>query len=103
VGFDALHYYFQVAFVARRHPLERAVALAARGARPVLEQLGMPPAAHGLAAALHLVELSLRHEEARHSSGYSDDRFYPAVTRVLGRVPALPPAPADQDTARSVA
>jgi len=103
LGFDAVHFHFQVAFVARRHPLEQAVALAARGARPVLEQLGIPAAAHALVTALHLIELSVRHEEARRSSGCIDDRFYPAVTRVLGRMPALPSAPQGPDTARRAA
>jgi len=83
LGFDALHFHFQVAFVARGCPLEQAVPLAASRARPTLEELGIPAAACGLLATLHLVELFLRHEEARSSAGDVDERFYPAVVRVL--------------------
>ena len=103
LGFDAVHFHFQVAFVARRYPVERAVALAAAAARPALEALGIPRHVHDLIAALHLIELSVRHEEARRSSGDIDDRFCPAVVRVLERLPALPSGPADRDTARRAA
>lgn len=97
VGFDALHFHFQVAFIARRYPLERAAVFAVRGARPALEALGVGTAAQSLLATLHLLELSVRHEEARSSSGDIDDRFYPAVTRVLEREPA--PSPGQGGTA----
>jgi hypothetical protein len=99
LGFDALHFHFQVAFVARHYPLEQAVALAARRARPALEALGIPADPRGLLALLHLVELSVRHEEARSSTGDVDDRFYPAVTRVLERALALPSGLAGPDSA----
>jgi len=64
-------------------PLGEATALAARSARPVLRELGVPAAHCGLLAVLHLVELFLRHEEARSAAGITDERFYPAVTGVL--------------------
>jgi len=83
LGFDAVHYHFQVAFVGRGVPLGEATALAARSARPVLRELGVPAAHCGLLAVLHLVELFLRHEEARSAAGITDERFYPAVTGVL--------------------
>jgi Phosphotransferase enzyme family len=83
LGFDAVHYHFQVAFVGRGLPLGEATALAARSARPVLRELGVPTAHCGLVAVLHLVELFLRHEEARSAAGVADERFYPAVTGVL--------------------
>lgn len=85
LGFDAVHFHFQVAFVARRLPLEQAARTAAREARPALEALGVAPAAHQLVAALHLLELSARHAEATSSTGRLDERFYPAVTRVLSQ------------------
>jgi hypothetical protein len=100
LGFDAVHFHFQVAFVARRQGLEQAVKLAADGARPALAALGLPEHVHGLVAALHLLELSVRHEEARRSTGDTDDRFYPAVVRVLEQLPALVSDPAAQDAAR---
>lgn len=84
VGFDALHFHFQVAFVARRYPVDQAAVLAARKAGPALDALGVAPGNRRLVAALHLLDLLVRHEHARSSSGHADDRFHPAVTRVLG-------------------
>jgi hypothetical protein len=91
VGFDALHFHFQVAFVGRRRSLEEAAALADRKARPALRALGVAADNHGLVARLHLLELAVRHEEARSSAGGSDDRFCPAAMRVLERAQADPP------------
>ena len=85
LGFDAVHYHFQVAFVGRGLPLGEASALAARSARPALLELGVPAAYCGLLAVLHLAELFLRHEEARNATGVADERFYPAITSVLGQ------------------
>lgn len=85
LGFDAVHYYFQIAFVGRGLPLPEASALAARSARPALLELGVPAAHCDLMAILHLTELFLRHEEARHATGATDERFYPAITSVLGQ------------------
>ncbi|GEM_PF-946541 len=83
VGFDALHYHFQVAFVARRRSLPVAAGHAVRLATPTLTALGIPPAGHRALADLHLMELLVRHEEARASTGDLDPRFWPAVTGVL--------------------
>lgn len=84
LGFDALHFYFQVAFVGRRQRLAEAVALAVRQAEPVLDALGVPARSRRLLAILHLLELFVRHEEARASTGDPDGRFYPAVAGTLG-------------------
>jgi hypothetical protein len=83
LGFDAVHFYFQVAFVERQCPLDQAAALAVRQAAEALAALGVPAQAHGLLAVLHLLELFVRHEEARSSTGDADDRFYPAVAQAL--------------------
>jgi hypothetical protein len=85
VGFDALHYFFQVAFVAKQRPLPDSAGLALRSAGPVLAALGVPAAVHRLLATLHLLELSVRHEEARSSAGSGDDRFFPAVLNLVER------------------
>ena len=42
LGFDAVHYYFQVAFVAGLCPLGEATALAADRAAAALRALGVP-------------------------------------------------------------
>jgi hypothetical protein len=85
LGFDAVHYYYSVAFIAEGRPLPDAAATAAGRAAGALGALGVPERAHRLVAILHLVELAVRHEEARRSTGDVDDRFYPAVTPVLER------------------
>ncbi|MBV9096349.1 MAG: hypothetical protein JO132_21160 [Streptosporangiaceae bacterium] len=90
LGFDAVHYYFQVAFVAGQRPLGEAAALAANRAAAALRALGLPDQAHRLVALLHLLELAVRHEEARSSTGDVDERFYPAVTDVLQQALAQP-------------
>jgi hypothetical protein len=83
LGFDALHFHFQLAFVARRRPLAEAADIADRGARQALADLGIAADSRRLLAPLHLVELAVRHEEARRSTGDVDGRFYPAVLRAL--------------------
>jgi hypothetical protein len=92
VGMDAVHFHFQVAFVARQRSLDEAVPLAERSARPALSALGVAADAHHLITTLHLIELAVRHEEARSSAGDADDRFYPDAVRVLDQ--ALAPSPA---------
>ncbi len=92
LGFDAVHYHFQVAFVARQRPLGEAVALAADRAAGALRTLDVPEQAHRLVAVLHLLELAVRHEEARSSTGDVDERFYPAITAVLQHALAQPGA-----------
>jgi hypothetical protein len=94
VGFDALHFHFQVAFVAHQHLLAEASALAACTSRPALKALGLASDLHSLLATLHLLELAVRHEEAHSSSGDIDARFFPAVLRVLERGLASPPGAA---------
>jgi hypothetical protein len=85
VGFDALHYFFQVAFVAKQRPLRESADLAQRSASPALAALGIPAPAHRLLALLHLLELAVRHEEARSSAGNGDDRFFPGVLTLMER------------------
>jgi len=85
VGFDAVHYLFQVGFVEHHLPLEEAAVTAARSACPVLLELGVRAEYCGLVTVLHLVDLFLRHEAARASAGAPDERFYPSISKVLER------------------
>lgn len=103
VGFDALHYHFQVAFVARRRPLAEAAMRARHRAWPALEALGVRPHQRELVAALHLMELFARHEEARSSAGGVDHRFYPAVAQLLAQSLAGPLADASLNAAERAA
>lgn len=90
LGFDAVHYHFQVAFVARQVPLDQAVTLAAGRAAAALRELGLPERVLQLVPVLHLLELAIRHEEARAITGDTDERFYPAVNEVLAHSLADP-------------
>lgn len=92
VGFDALHFHFQVAFVHRQRPLAEAAAVAVRLAGPALSALGLPAPVHGLLGQLHLLELCVRHEEARTCTGDRDERFWPAAPRLLGTAARSRPA-----------
>jgi hypothetical protein len=83
LGFDALHFCFQVAFVARRRSLADSADAARHGAGLALQTLGVRTHDHKLVSALHLLELFVRHEEARSSSGDQNSRFYPEIERVL--------------------
>ena len=83
LGFDAVHYHFQVAFVGHGQSLADAVAIAGQQARPALRELGVPASSCALVATLHLVELFLRHEQARRAAATADPHFYPAVVAVL--------------------
>ncbi len=86
VGLDAVHFGFQLAFVTGRLPLAESVRRAADAARPALTTLGVPASAQGMLSELHLLELAVRHEEARGSTGDADGRFYPAVFDVLDQL-----------------
>jgi hypothetical protein len=90
VGFDALHFYFQIAFVAKRLPLEEATQAALR-AGPALTSLGVPAAAHRLLAALHLLEVIVSQALADGGATGRDSRSHPTVMRVLDQLLASPP------------
>lgn len=93
VGFDALHFHFQVAFVARQLPLEAAVRATGK-ARVALEMLGVPADSHPLVSSLHLLELLVRHEQARGSLGEAYARFGRSAIDVLDQTVAVPPGAA---------
>ena len=88
LGFDAVHFYYSVAFIAQERPLAEAASIAASRAGAALCALGVPEQGHRLVALLHMVEMAIRHEQARPSTGDVDRRFYPAVLDVIEQ--ALP-------------
>ena len=88
LGFDAVHFYYSIAFIAQERPLAEAASIAASSAGAALRALGIPEQGHRLVALLHLVETAIRHEQARRSTGDVDGRFYPAVLGVIEQ--ALP-------------
>lgn len=103
VGFDALHFHFQTAFVADRLPLQDAVPLAARAARSALLELAVAADTGSLLATLHLLELAVRHEEAHSAAGDADDRFFPAVLDILEQAAPIQPGTTGLRPAESAA
>ncbi len=85
LGFDAVHYYYSVALIAQQRPLAEAASTAASRAGAALRALRVPEQGHRLVPLLHLVEMTIRHEQARRSTGDVDSRFYPAVLGVIER------------------
>jgi hypothetical protein len=102
LGFDALHFHFQVAFVTGRQEVVEAAGVAASKARTAIEALGVDAAALPLLTSLHLFELLLRHEEAHSCTGDVDERFYPAVIQALEQfLAAAPGAPSRSSRGRA--
>ena len=58
-----------------------------------------PTETHRLLSSLHLLELFVRHEEARSSAGGLDDRFYPEVEALLGQARGSGAVPCGRESA----
>ena len=82
LGFDPLHWLFQVALVLRHRPLTDAVSAAAAG-QDRLPDLGVPPASTRGVVSLYLLEMFLRtYRLMRDGSGWNP-ALYPAMIDVL--------------------
>ncbi|MDQ4005780.1 MAG: hypothetical protein M3135_05700, partial [Actinomycetota bacterium] len=77
LGFDVVHFMFQVAFVARGRPLEESFATARRDAPALLERLGAPSGAADAILRLYFAEITLRAHRAALEGAFSNPRFYP--------------------------
>ncbi len=74
VGFDVLHFSFQLRFIGDRRPLAESLRAAASAAGPALAALGVDDPE--ILARLHLLELALRYEGARSSGVGTNPRFH---------------------------
>jgi hypothetical protein len=88
LGFDLLHWHFQVAFIRRRRPVAEAAARCGALAAPDLARLGITPAAAEALPPLYLLEAYLRAHHMRAVGAGWNPRFHPAMLRVLGAVRA---------------
>jgi hypothetical protein len=83
LGFDLLHYQFQIAFVLER----RTAAAAAERCRgrgvPLLRRLGLSEVQAENVADLYLLEMLLRDYRMKRLAGHWTPRLYPELLRVL--------------------
>lgn len=83
LGFDVLHFHFQLAFIADERPLDDALARTRRLAEPPLAGLDLSGEQIELTARLHTLEVFLRYQEAMLAGAGTNPRFFPAVIGVL--------------------
>jgi hypothetical protein len=86
LGFDLLHWHFQVAFVQQRRTAAASAARCADLALPSLLQLGIDPAAARALPWLYLLELYLRGHRMRAAGAGWNPRFHPDMLRVLAQL-----------------
>lgn len=87
LGFDALHFGFQVAFVRHRAEAARSLADHRDEALVRLAALGSSPVAAEATASLYELELFLRYFEAMLACRQPIPRFYPGILRTLAQWP----------------
>jgi hypothetical protein len=83
LGLDLAHWHFQMAFVRERRPVDEAVARSLERGVPLLERLGLQPAAARATAALYPLEILLRDHGAVRAGGSWTPRLYPGILRAL--------------------
>lgn len=83
LGFDLLHWYFQLAFIHQRRGPSDAVAGCVRHGVPELVRLGVAEAAARDTAAIYPLELVLRAARMNAMGAGWNPRFYPDILGVL--------------------
>ncbi|MGP4026729.1 hypothetical protein [Actinomadura sp. 3N407] len=83
LGFDLLHWRFQVAFILRDRPLADAVRAVRDAARDELEPFGVPTPLRPLVGWLYLAEMTTRACRLRRGGGGWNPKLYPGVIEVL--------------------
>ena len=81
LGFDLLHFHFQLSFIADARPLGEAIETARTAAEPMLRELGVQRP--GLVATLHTLELGLRYAGASVGGAGTNPRFVAAAPAIL--------------------
>ncbi|MBW3601577.1 MAG: hypothetical protein KY434_02620 [Actinobacteria bacterium] len=83
LGFDLLHFDFQVAFELRGRRLDQAVSRVAARGPDQLARLGVTADARPPTVMLYLLELLCRSDEGMRAGVGRDARFYPSVLDAL--------------------
>lgn len=85
VGLDLMHFDFDVRVKIEGRPAEQAIHASVLASAPRLEALGLPSGLEHLLATLHLLEMTLRFQEARTRGVHVADTIYgPALRSILG-------------------
>jgi hypothetical protein len=87
VGFDLLHWTFQVSFVLRGRPLRDAVAATDGHGVALLAELEVPRENRGLLTSLYLLEMFLRTYRLMSRGAGWNGRLYPAMLELLDMRP----------------
>jgi hypothetical protein len=83
LGFDLLHWHFQLAFVLEQRSTSDGMARCLRQAVPELVKLGVAEPAARDTAAIYLLELALRHARMHAMGAGWNPRLYPEIVGVL--------------------
>jgi hypothetical protein len=85
LGFDIIHYLFQLPFAGRQASLEESVAFSRRRSAAPLRDLGVPRSAQPALMSAYLLELFRRYYGAQRAGAGVNRRFYPAILDLLTR------------------
>jgi hypothetical protein len=83
LGFDLLHWQFQVAFIEQERSAAEAAARCARLGAPYLARIGVEPEAAGQLPLLYLLEMYLRGYRMKAAGAGWNPRFHPHMLAVL--------------------
>lgn len=84
LGFDLLHWQFQVAFIEQERSAAEAAARCAQLGAPYLARLGVDPDVAGQLPLLYLLEMYLRGYRMKAAGAGWNPRFHPHMLAVLG-------------------
>jgi hypothetical protein len=87
LGFDIVHYLFQLPFAGKQARLEESVAFCRRLSVAPLRDLGVPPSVQPALISAYLLELFVRYYGAQLSGAGVNRRFYPAILELLASDP----------------
>lgn len=83
LGFDLLHWRFQVAFILRDRPLIDAVQAVQNAARDELEPFGVPARLRPLTGWLYLADMTARAYRLKRGGGGWNPKLYPHIIELL--------------------
>lgn len=90
VGFDVVHFHFQVAFARDRRDVETAATTSLERSASSLAELGIPPPLVEAVGKLHLAEIFLRAHAAAMLGGPASPRLYRPLLAAISRRAIVP-------------